>query len=574
VAVSAYRNGLALRTLSLLSKGMFLSVMDWLPVGVLYSIPYEDASKRGENGTKPVSHNILVAYHCDYDMYYTRERRANMKQKKPSQPTRDLLDMEQAIRFLKTTRPTFYRWLRAGKIRGMKVGRQWRFNREDVERFLKGEHPRIDLPVSIEPLIEVLEQRLRKSGVKSLPTRNGEPVAYAIKLMILTAAISRASDLHVASQKATDQPRGFVNVRMRVDGVLQHVTDFDLRLHAPFIEQCKMMAGCDSRETRLPQDGRIAFEMPESGADRPLDIRVNFLPSVLGEALTLRLLRTWGGFTLNQIELRSRDRERLQNVLRSQWGLVLLTGPTGSGKTTTLYGCVTQVNQSSRKIVAVENPIECILPGVVQIPVRPGLGLTFSSALRATLRSCPDVTLVGEICDRDTLDICFQLAQTGHLVLSSLHAENATSALMQLLDLGSDPFPIADATKLIVAQRLPRMLCRACSTPGLPPDEVLTHARQLAEAGGIRVESVPQEHRRLVGCDKCSQTGYRGRMVIAEVLEVTPEIAAALRRRATSTELQAIAVGQGMTTMVADGIAKAATGITTVEEVLRVCAVH
>lgn len=471
--------------------------------------------------------------------------------------------MDQAIALLKTTRPTFYRWLRAGKLKGMKVGRQWRFNREDVERFLNGEQPRIELPVSVEPLIAELEKQTGP-GVAQ-----GTGVARVVNLIVSLAVKNRASDIHLAPQQSADQPGGFVSLRFRIDGVLQPVTQFDLRLLAPVIEQWKMMAGCDLHEKERPQDGRILLTVE----GRQIDLRNSFLPTMLGESVTARVLsREQALVTLDRFGLETRDRERLLRGLAAPAGLVLLTGPTGSGKTTTLYASVTEVNTPSRKVVSIEDPVEYVLPGVVQVAVR--TGVSFAAAARCALRSDADVILVSEIRDNDTLQVCFQAALTGHLVLSSMHTEDAASALTRMVKLGGLPFLVTDATKLIVGQRLVRRLCPDCSVAEELAPEIVDRVRHLAQAGGLNWDALPKNYRREEGCPKCTRTGFRGRNVIVEVLEVSPEIADALQRGAAVSELRAIAIRQGMTTMIADGLAKAARGVTTIDEVVRVCGVR
>lgn len=490
-----------------------------------------------------------------------------MKQK----PTSDLLEIDQAIALLKTTRPTFYRWLRAGKIKGMKVGRQWRFNREDVERFLKGEQPRIELTVSPEPLVSSLEDQLRKIGVQNLMARDSDLIIHAAGLMILLAVKSHASDLHIAPQQTPEQPRGLVTLRLRIDGVLQTVLDFDLRLLAPIIERWKIMAGCNPQEKERLQDGRIMLQIE----GHQVDLRVSFLPTVLGESLTARVLsRDQAAVTLDRYDLDPHNRERLLRGLAAPSGLILLTGPTGSGKTTTLYACVTQVNIPAHKIVSIEEPVEYILPGVTQVQVRHSAGVSFAAAARGALRSDADVILVGEVRDNDTLQICIQAALTGHLVLTAMHTDEAASALVRMVQIGAIPYLVSDATRLIVAQRLVRRLCPECSVPEELTPEIADRVRHLAEAGGLRYDTLPKNYRREVGCPKCTRTGFRGRNAIVEVLEVSPEISDALQRRAPVNELRAIAIQQGMTTMIADGLAKAARGVTTIDEVVRVCGIR
>jgi type IV pilus assembly protein PilB len=481
-------------------------------------------------------------------------------------PSAELLDMEQAIRLLKTSRPTFYRWLRSGRIKGMKVGRQWRFYRQDIERFLKGEPPRIDLPASIGPLVGQLADKLRSAGLMPLPPHD-ESVAGAVTLLFHLALQCRASDIHVASLQTTEHPNGMGTVRLRVDGVLKPMAEFDVRLVPAVVEHLKTLAACDPRERAKPQDGRILLE---SGNDS-LDMRLCFVPTVLGEAVTVRLLsRNAVQLTLDRIDYAPTDRERLLRALALPWGVVLCTGPTGSGKTTTLYACLNHVTRPEVKVMSIEDPVEYVLPGVVQMGVNAKAGLTFPAALRAVFRSDPDVVMVGEVRDNETLEVCLQTALTGHLVLSTLHTEDAPSAMVRMLNLGADDFLVANAVKLVVAQRLVRLLCPDCSVPREMPSDQLERARQVAVAGGLNWEALPAGYRDARGCPKCAGLGYRRRTVVSEVLEVTPEIGNAIRHKATADELRALAIRQGMTTMGADGVRRAALGQTTLSEALRV----
>jgi len=500
--------------------------------------------------------------------------------RKPPAPPRagpgpgELVDMKEAIALLKTTRPTFYRWLRSGKVKGMKVGRQWRFYREDLERFLKGERPRIDLPADITPLIENLHRQVEELGAKDLSPEDATDVERAASLMIVLGVAMRASDIHISAHRLAAAEGTIATVRCRVDGVLQRVASFDVRLLPAIIEQWKRMAACDVHEKLLPQDGRIVVKPREPIAgrgDEEIDLRVNFLPATLGESVTARILdRTAVALKLDRIDYASGDREKLLRAVHSPWGLVLLTGPTGSGKTTVLYACLNELDAEKLKIVTVEDPVEFLLEGAVQVPLRLREGLTFERAVRAMLRSDPDVLLVGEVRNLETLNAVVQSALTGHRVLTTLHADEAARGLVRMVDMGVDPFVVAEATKLVMSQRLVRKLCRHCSVKATPASARWKRARQLAQEGGIDWHSLKPEWRKAVGCKKCARTGYRGRTVIAEMLEVTPEIGRALRENASVDELRKIAVAQGMTTMAADGIRRAAKGETTLQEVIRV----
>ncbi len=478
----------------------------------------------------------------------------------------ELLDMSEAVEMLKTTRPTFYRWLRAGRIKGMKVGRQWRFYRSDIERFLQGREPKVALPTDIGPLVEAFAARLAELGGEDPSGEDADPVERAVKLIIVIALRMSATDISI------EPFEDGAHVRCRVDGVLHTVARFDGRLLPAVVECFKRMASCDVLQKRLPQDGRILLSLPERDGD--VDLRVNFLPAYLGESVTARMLaRLEVVLSLDRVGHSPGDHEKLLRALHAPWGLSVLSGPTGSGKTTVLYSCLNHLVSPERKIVSIEEPIEYLLPGVTQVQILQNEGLTFERALRACLRSAPNVIMVGEIRNFETLMLCLQASLTGHLVLTTLHTDSAANTLKRMVDMGAPPFVVAEATRLVSFQRLVRLLCRDCSRPAKPPEHLLGRAEGLCREGGIAWDGLGEGFRRPVGCRKCSQTGYRGRTVVAELLEVTPEIGTALREGASLSQLQAIAVGQGMTTQAADGIRRAAEGQTTLQEVFNVLAI-
>ncbi len=476
----------------------------------------------------------------------------------------ELLDTGRAIRLLKTTRPTFYRWLRTGRIKGMKVGRQWRFRREDIDRFLKGQEPAVELPTDIAPLIRTLADRLEQVGGKDPSGPDAGPVTRAAAMAVALALKMRASDIHF------DPYESSVALRIRVDGVLHQIAEFDIRLMPAVAEQFKRMAACDVAERRLPQDGRIVVEIDAT----PLDLRVCFLPALTGEAVTIRLLRRDDALiSLDRIDYAPAERERLLRALANPWGMIVVAGPTGCGKTTVLYACLRRLVRPAVKVVSVEDPVEYLIPGVVQVPLRRQAGLTFARALRAVLRSDPDVILVAEIRSAEDLSVCQQAALTGHLVLTTLHTDKAPETLTRMVDIGSAPFLVGDATRFVSAQRLVRCLCKACSAAATPSADALARAQELARAGGLNWGGLERAFRKPVGCGACGRTGYRGRTLIVEMIEVTPEIAQALRAGAPADELRRIAIEQGMTTMAADGIRRAAGGQTSLDEVFRVLSV-
>ncbi len=484
--------------------------------------------------------------------------------------TADLLTMEQAIKRLKTTRPTFYRWLRSGKIKGSKVGRQWRFRPEDIDRFLSGDSPRIDLAASPAPLLEALDEKLASLKVNADGVDSGlageDEMSRAVHRIILFAMRLEASDIHVIPRGSDGGARPAAMIRFRVAGVLCHPIELDARLLPALIAKWKTLAACDVNETRRPQDGRI---MANVGGEH-VDLRVCFIPAVGGEAVTLRLLRKGSlVFDLEQIGYSEADLKRIHDGLNLPNGILLFVGPAGTGKTTTMYSALSRLNRPELKLLTFEDPVEYTFPGMVQMQKDDEAGLNFHNALRSILRSDPDIVMVGEIRDLQTLQILTQTALTGHLVLSTLHTDDAPSTPMRMLDIGLNPFLVADALRLVVAQRLIRKLCPHCSRATELGSEDLAQAMSLTRIGGVAWDSLPHDFREPVGCDKCGQTGYRGRMIIAETMVVTPELGSILRRGGSVHEVRSLAIGQGMTTMHADGIRRAAEGRTTIAEVFR-----
>lgn len=480
----------------------------------------------------------------------------------------DIFDMEQAIDLLKTTRPTFYRWLRAGKFKGMKVGRQWRFYRRDIEAFLRGEGPRIALPANITPLLDQLAEKHRELGGDKVDPSGRSELEQAAYLMAAIVLRMRASDVHLHAHGEREAV-----VRLRVDGVLHTVATFDPRLLPPLIEQWKALTSADLNEKQRPQDGHGFLTVNETR----LDVRSSFLPTPLGESMTLRVLTCDGGagFSLDKLGFSPRNLEVVRQHLKAPVGLVVVTGPAGSGKTTTLYSALTYLNRPEIKVMTVEDPVEVIIEGVVQTSVREDLGMTFPAALKSLFRNDPDVILVGEVRDKETLEICCKAAIAGHLLLTCMHSPDTLSALRRIRDiLGVSQFDVllGDTMCLIVAQRLLRSVCPHCAEDYDPSQEMLDEIEMRACMGGLDWPAVPKTLRKGSGCTACANTGYRGRTGVAETLPVTPAVLAALRNEDAPEELLNVAVREGMVTLAANGAQRAAEGITTIDEVLRVFA--
>jgi general secretion pathway protein E/type IV pilus assembly protein PilB len=371
---------------------------------------------------------------------------------------------------------------------------------------------------------------------------------------ILTEAIeSRATDVHV--EPFEDQLR----LRYRIDGVLveANVPGSIRRFHAAIVSRIKILSHLDIAEKRLPQDGRIKIKI----AAREIDVRVSIIPMIHGEAVVLRILDR--GDTLlgtEHLGMSPRDRGHFDKILDMPHGIVLVTGPTGSGKTTTLYAALSKINDIERKIITVEDPVEYQLRGVNQIQVNVKSGLTFAAGLRAILRHDPDVVLIGEIRDRETADIAVQASLTGHLVFSTLHTNDAPGAATRLVEMGIEPYLVASSVEVVVAQRLVRVICPKCKTE--LPDAETRKARD--EFGDL----IPPVLYHGTGCRNCQNTGYRGRQGIFEVMAITDDIRSLILRRAPSHELRNVAVSQGMKSLREDGWRIIADGRTTIEEVI------
>jgi len=388
-------------------------------------------------------------------------------------------------------------------------------------------------------------------SIDSLIAKAGEaPVVKLVDLVIRQAIDERASDIHIEPFKDR------LEIRYRIDGVLYQIPPPAAHLHLPIVSRIKILAKMDIAEKRLPQDGAISAKME----DRVVDLRVSTIPTVYGEKAVLRLLDK-GAVKLELVNLgyEPKQLEALRKALNSSYGLFFVTGPTGSGKSTTLYSCLNEVFDSSLNIMSCEDPVEFKLDGVNQVAVRSDIGLTFASALRAFLRQDPDIIMVGEVRDLETAQICLRAALTGHLVLSTLHTNDAPSAIARLIDIGVPHYLLTPSLVLIVAQRLTRKLCLKCKEPYEANDLTI---------GSYKIKS--DLIYRAKGCDECSHTGYKGRIVVSEVMAINDEIRNLITRSAGYTELRDAARRNGMDTLFESGMKKVENGITSVDEVLAV----
>lgn len=381
------------------------------------------------------------------------------------------------------------------------------------------------------------------------------PIIKLLNALLQQAVKEKASDIHIEPYEKE------IDVRIRVDGVLRKVLSPPKIIQDALISRVKIMANLDIAEKRLPQDGRIRVLI----GGRDIDIRVSIVPTTHGERVVLRLLdRRQGLMGSDELGLGKQNEEEFKQLLIRTNGIILVTGPTGSGKTTTLYAALNSLNKGEKNIITVEDPVEYQLMGVGQIQVNPRIGLTFASGLRSILRQDPDVIMVGEIRDRETAEIAIQASLTGHLVLSTLHTNDAASSLTRLLDMGVEPYLVASSLTGVLAQRLVRVLCPYCRQGYEPLHEEIEMFKPL------KPFKPELSLHRGVGCDRCRNSGYLGRTGIFELLIIDSDIRRMIVSRTDSKTISEYAVSKGMKTLYMDGLSKIASGITTIEEVLRV----
>ncbi|MFQ6099356.1 MAG: GspE/PulE family protein, partial [Armatimonadota bacterium] len=377
------------------------------------------------------------------------------------------------------------------------------------------------------------------------------PVIRIVDSILEAAVQARASDIHLERQEDD------FYIRFRVDGVMYDYMKPAVRLHAPLISRIKIMANMNISERRLPQDGRFTFV----GNLNEYDVRASTVPSTSGEKAVLRLLpKSTEVMQLEELGFTEQKRAIFEDLIERAFGMIIVVGPTGSGKTTTLYSALSRVDSVAKNVVTIEDPVEYEFPRVTQIQVHPKIGLTFASGLRSILRQDPDVILVGEIRDAETLTMAVQAALTGHLVFTTLHCNDTAAAPPRLIDMGLEPFLLTSSIIGFVAQRLVRRICPNCRQRAQPPPDVLKR---------LGLEDVSGDFYRGAGCEHCRDTGYYGRISVFEVMPLTDDIRQAILRSASASELRKIAEEQGVESLRDDGIHKARQGITTLEEVLR-----
>jgi type IV pilus assembly protein PilB len=407
--------------------------------------------------------------------------------------------------------------------------------------------------------VEMLEE-IEQIDVSTLEKQGGEaPVIRLVNLMLMSAIQKGASDIHVEPYEKE------FRVRFRIDGILYNVMAPPMKFRDAITSRVKIMAKLDIAEKRLPQDGRIKIRFGDAeGGTKEIDFRVSILPTLFGEKIVMRLLdKDKLMLDMTKLGFEPESLKKLENAISKPWGMVLVTGPTGSGKTNTLYSSIAKINTAETNIMTAEDPVEFNLVGVNQVQVRENIGLNFAAALRSFLRQDPNIILVGEIRDFETAEIAVKASLTGHLVLSTLHTNDAPSTISRLMNMGIEPFLVASSVNLICAQRLVRRLCTQCKTPH-------PHAAQaLVDAGFTPDEAAKVVPQKGAGCERCNNSGYKGRVGLYEVMEVTDELRELILVGASALELRRKAVDEGMITLRRSGLQKVIEGVTTIEEVAR-----
>ncbi len=391
-------------------------------------------------------------------------------------------------------------------------------------------------------------------------TRQGEeaPVIKLVNVILMSAISKGASDIHIEPYEKE------YRVRYRMDGILYNIMAPPLKMRDAITSRIKIMAKLDIAEKRLPQDGRIKIRFSDNGQPTDIDFRVSCLPTLFGEKIVMRLLdKAKLMLDMTKLGFEVESLQKLETQIAKPWGMVLVTGPTGSGKTNTLYSSISKLNTTETNIMTVEDPVEFNLLGINQVQVRESIGLNFAAALRSFLRQDPNIILVGEIRDFETAEIAVKAALTGHLVLSTLHTNDAPSTISRLMNMGIEPFLVASSLNLVCAQRLVRRVCANCKVE----DEVPPGAME--QVGFSATDAASVKPKKGTGCEKCLKTGYKGRVGLYEVMEITDELRELILVGASALEIRRKAIEEGMITLRGSGLRKIKDGVTTIEEVLR-----
>lgn len=427
--------------------------------------------------------------------------------------------------------------------------------KERIDKYYAGKGDSINEVVGeIETRMPQIEEIKEKdiSGLQELASQ--APVVKLLNLVLLQAIKDKASDVHFEPFEDT------FKIRYRVDGVLYEITSPPKALNLAITSRIKVMANLDIAETRLPQDGRIMMNI----SGRNVDLRVSTLPTVFGESVVMRVLdRSIVSLSIEEIGMLEDTRKKLLDIIKKPNGIILSTGPTGCGKTTTLYSCLKIINKIDYKIITTEDPVEYDIPGIIQINIKPKINLTFATCLRHILRQDPDIIMVGEIRDPETAQISIQASLTGHLVFSTLHTNDAPGAITRLIDMGVEPFLITSTLEAIVAQRLVRTICSYCKSEYIPEE------KELAQLDLTPKDIEGKKFYYGKGCEKCSNIGYKGRTGIFEVLLMDDNLRPMIVERSATSTIRELARESGMRTLREDGLIKIYDGITTIEEVVR-----
>ena len=422
----------------------------------------------------------------------------------------------------------------------------------DIKRLLEKLYPLTFDPNATDTGDNLVSQR-KEMEVDS--SEDGDaPVIRLVSLILMDACKMKASDIHLEPMEK------HFRVRFRIDGALREMDEPPKRLQSAIISRVKLMANMDLSERRIPQDGRIQIKM----AERELDLRVSTVPTNFGESIVMRILDKQNlSLGLPQLGFLSDDQAKFERLIGLPDGVILVTGPTGSGKTTTLYACLGQINRPDKKLITVEDPVEYQMSGINQVQVNRAVGLDFSAALRSILRQAPNIVMIGEIRDHETAEIAMEAALTGHLVFSTLHTNDAPSAVTRLTDIGIKPFLVASALRAAMAQRLVRAICEKCREEHIPTD------RERKMLGGMARNIDNMKMFKGAGCPVCNKTGYKGRKGLFEIFTVDDTVQRMIFDKVPTTQLRARVREMGMRTLREDGMLKVASGMTTLEEVLR-----
>jgi type IV pilus assembly protein PilB len=416
-----------------------------------------------------------------------------------------------------------------------------------------------DIELADEGRINIVEVEPDESPHELEAEAEEAPIIKLVNQTFIDAVRRSASDVHFEPYEMT------FRIRYRIDGDLYEIVNLPLKYKNPVVSRVKILSNMDIAEKRLPQDGRIKMRVKlDNGKKKEVDMRVSSLPTMWGEKVVARILdKEMLRLDLTQLGFEEESLALFTEAIHRPWGIVLVSGPTGSGKTNTLYSAVSTINSLDMNIMTAEDPVEFNIQGINQVPVREEIGLTFAACLRTFLRQDPDIMLVGEMRDLETVDIAIKAALTGHLVFSTVHTNDAASTIVRLVNMNVEPFLIADSLVLIVAQRLIRRLCKKCSQPhSLPESALLEMGYMKDELKGLHIQ-------RAKGCDACNKTGYKGRTGLFEVMKIDEDLREMILTRAQSREIKRKAIEKGMLTLRRSGLTKIKAGITSVEEVLR-----